>query len=49
VLLLLMLYVLTGVCQQYLAHRLSRRVMLEFALTSTIGLVLIGAMLRLGG
>ncbi|MBU0495670.1 MAG: hypothetical protein KKA73_08245 [Chloroflexi bacterium] len=49
VLLLLMFYMLTGVCQQYLARRLSRRVVLEFAFTSTVGLVLIGAMLRLGG
>lgn len=47
-LLLLTFYVLTGVGQQYLARRLSRRVLLEFAAISTIGLLLVGSMLRLG-
>jgi len=47
-LLLLMFYVLTGVCQQHLARRLSRRVLLEFAVTSAIGLLLVGSALRLG-
>jgi hypothetical protein len=47
-LLLLTFYVLTGVGQQYLARRLSRRVLLEFVIISTIGLLLVGSMLHLG-
>jgi len=47
-LLLLAFYMLTGICQQYLARRLSRRVLLEFVITTTIGLILVGNMLRLG-
>lgn len=47
-LLLLAFYALTGIQQQYLAHRLSRRVLLEFAFITTIGLLLVSNVSRLG-
>ncbi len=47
-LLLLMFYVLTGVGQQYLARRLSRWVLLEFAITVTIGVLLVSNLVHLG-
>ncbi len=47
-LLLLVFYVLTGVGQQYLARRLSAWVVAEFAITATIGLLVVNSMLHLG-
>ena len=42
--LLLMFYVLTGLAQQHLWNRLTRRVAIEFALVGIAGLVLLGTM-----
>ena len=44
--LLLIFYVLTGLAQQYLWHRLNRRVVIEFSIVCASGLLILSGLIR---